>query len=96
MRPTLPPRVIGLAGGAGAVTAGLLFALFGALLGEAGLVPVGFVVAGMGLILLLVGAVGFALHGSVRAELARQTSENGAQDEIHATTVQATMQLKEK
>ena len=64
----LPPRVLGLAIGAGAVAAGLVMALLGVGHGEdyLGLVAAGLVIAAFGLVLAVVGAIGFALHGPVR------------------------------
>ncbi|PZF53791.1 hypothetical protein DEJ23_14300 [Curtobacterium sp. MCSS17_008] len=64
----LPPRVLGLAIGAGASAGGLVMALLGVGLGEdyLGLVAAGLVIAAFGLVLAVVGAIGFALHGPVR------------------------------
>ncbi|MDT0232582.1 hypothetical protein [Curtobacterium sp. BRB10] len=64
----VPPRVLGLAIGAGALAAGLVMALLGTFLGTDyfGLVAAGLVIAAMGLLLAGVGAIGFALHGPAR------------------------------
>ena len=65
----VPPRVLGLAIGAGALVGGLVIALLGLVLGAdfVGLVAAGLVIAAMGLILAVGGAIGFALHGSARS-----------------------------
>lgn len=70
MLPRLQPRVVALALGAGALTGGLIMALLGAILSAdyVGLMAAGLVIAGMGLLLGVVGAIGFALHGPVRTE----------------------------
>lgn len=67
------PRVLGLAIGAGALVAGLAMALLGLVLGAGfvGLVAAGMVIAAMGLVVALVGAIGFALHGAARSERQR-------------------------
>ena len=64
----IPPRVFGLAIGAGALAAGLVMTLLGVGLGEGylGLVAAGLVIAAFGLVLAVVGAIGFALRGTVR------------------------------
>lgn len=64
----IPPRVFGLAIGAGALAAGLVMTLLGVGLGEGylGLEAAGLVIAAFGLVLAVVGATGFALHGPVR------------------------------
>lgn len=64
----LPPRVFGLAIGAGALAAGLVVTLLGLGLGEdyLGLVVAGLIFAPFGLVLAVAGAIGFALHGPVR------------------------------
>ncbi|MFJ4222292.1 hypothetical protein [Curtobacterium luteum] len=66
------PRVLSLASGVGAVVAGVIMALLGLLVGPDyfGLVAAGSVIAAMGLVVAIVGAIGFALHGSVRSERA--------------------------
>ncbi|WP_433932286.1 hypothetical protein [Curtobacterium flaccumfaciens] len=64
----VPPRVFGLAFGLGALVAGLVMALLGAGLQYIGLVAGGLVIAAMGLLAAIVGAIGFALHGSARSE----------------------------
>jgi hypothetical protein len=61
----IPPRVFGLAFGLGALVAGLVMALLGAGVQYIGLVAGGLVIAAMGLLAAIVGAIGFALHGSV-------------------------------
>jgi len=62
-------RVLGLAIGAGALVAGLVMALLGLVLGPdlVGLVAAGMVIAAIGLLVALVGAIGFARHGSARS-----------------------------
>jgi hypothetical protein len=69
MLSNLPPRVLGLAIGAGAVVAGLVIALLGVVfgVGRTGLVAAGLATAAIGLLVAIVSAVGFALHGSVRS-----------------------------
>ncbi|PZF41746.1 hypothetical protein DEJ06_07480 [Curtobacterium sp. MCLR17_051] len=62
----VPPRVVGLAFGLGALVAGLVMALLGAGVQYVGLVAGGLVIAAMGLLAAIVGAIGFALHGSAR------------------------------
>jgi len=62
------PRVFGLAFGLGALVAGLVMALLGAGVQYVGLVAGGLVIAAMGLLAAIVGAIGFALHGSARSE----------------------------
>jgi hypothetical protein len=64
----IPPRVFGLAFGLGALVAGLVMALLGAGVQYIGLVAGGLVIAAMGLLAAIVGAIGFALHGSARPE----------------------------
>lgn len=64
----IPPRVFGLAFGLGALVAGLVMALIGAGVQYVGLVAGGLVIAAMGLLAAIVGAIGFALHGSARSE----------------------------
>jgi len=64
----IPPRVLGLAFGLGALVAGLVMALLGAGVQYIGLVAGGLVIAAMGLLAAIVGAIGFALHGSARSE----------------------------
>lgn len=64
----IPPRVFGLAFGLGALVAGLVMALLGAGVQYIGLVAGGLVIAAMGLLAAVVGAIGFALHGSARPE----------------------------
>ena len=64
----VPPRVFGLAFGLGALVAGLVMALLGAGVQYVGLVAGGLVIAAMGLLAAIVGAIGFALHGSARSE----------------------------
>ncbi|MCS6567310.1 hypothetical protein NYQ35_00700 [Curtobacterium flaccumfaciens pv. flaccumfaciens] len=64
----IPPRVFGLAFGLGALVAGLVMALLGAGVQYIGLVAGGLVIAAMGLLAAIVGAIGFALHGSARSE----------------------------
>ncbi|WP_146249272.1 hypothetical protein [Curtobacterium sp. MCLR17_042] len=64
----VPPRVFGLAFGLGALVAGLVMALLGAGVQDVGLVAGGLVIAAMGLLAAIVGAIGFALHGSARSE----------------------------
>jgi len=64
MFPRIPPRVFGL----GALVAGLVIALLGAGVQYIGLVAGGLVIAAMGLLAAIVGAIGFALHGSARSE----------------------------
>ena len=64
----IPPRVFGLAFGLGALVAGLVMALLGAGVQYVGLVAGGLVIAAMGLLAAIVGAIGFALHGSARPE----------------------------
>ena len=64
----IPPRVFGLAFGLGALVAGLVMALLGAGVQYVGLVAGGLVIAAMGLLAAIVGAIGFALHGSARSE----------------------------
>ncbi|MCS6555680.1 MULTISPECIES: hypothetical protein [Curtobacterium] len=64
----VPPRVFGLAFGLGALVAGLVMALLGAGVQYIGLVAGGLVIAAMGLLAAIVGAIGFALHGSARSE----------------------------
>ncbi|WP_395820848.1 hypothetical protein [Curtobacterium flaccumfaciens] len=64
----VPPRVFGLAFGLGALVAGLVTALLGAGVQYVGLVAGGLVIAAMGLLAAIVGAIGFALHGSARSE----------------------------
>ncbi|MBF4616072.1 hypothetical protein [Curtobacterium sp. VKM Ac-1376] len=64
----VPPRVLGLAFGLGAMAAGLVMAVLGAGVEYVGLVAGGLVVAAMGLLAAIVGAIGFALHGSARPE----------------------------
>lgn len=64
----VPPRVLGLAFGLGALVAGLVIALLGAALQYVGLVAGGLCIAAMGLLAAIVGAIGFALHGSARSE----------------------------
>ncbi|UXN24409.1 hypothetical protein N8D74_12650 [Curtobacterium flaccumfaciens] len=64
----IPPRVFGLAFGLGALVAGLVMALLGAGVQYIGLVAGGLVIAAMGLLAAVVGAIGFALHGSARSE----------------------------
>lgn len=67
------PRVLGLAFGAGLVVAGLVMAILGLVLGAnfAGLVAANMVIAAIELLVALVGAIGFARHGSVRSERPR-------------------------
>jgi hypothetical protein len=60
--------VFGLAFGLGALVAGLVMALLGAGVQYIGLVAGGLVIAAMGLLAAIVGAIGFALHGSARSE----------------------------
>jgi hypothetical protein len=60
--------VFGLAFGLGALVAGLVMALLGAGVQYVGLVAGGLVIAAMGLLAAIVGAIGFALHGSARSE----------------------------
>jgi hypothetical protein len=64
----LQPRVLGLSIGLGALIAGLVMALLGTGVGYVGLVAGGFAIAAMGLLVAIVGAIGFALQGSVRSE----------------------------
>ena len=64
----IPPRVFGLAFGLGVLVAGLVMALLGAGVQYIGLVAGGLVIAAMGLLAAIVGAIGFALHGSARSE----------------------------
>jgi hypothetical protein len=64
----IPPRVFGLAFGLGALVAGLVMALLGAGVQYIGLVAGGLVIAAMGLLAAIVGAIGFALQGSARSE----------------------------
>jgi len=64
----IPPRVFGLAFGLGALVAGLVMALLGAGVQYIELVAGGLVIAAMGLLAAIVGAIGFALHGSARPE----------------------------
>ncbi|MBF4609580.1 hypothetical protein [Curtobacterium sp. VKM Ac-1393] len=64
----VPPRVFGFAIGVGALVAGLVMALLGAGVDYVGLVAGGLVIAAMGLLAAIVGAIGFALHGSARSE----------------------------
>jgi hypothetical protein len=64
----LQPRVLGLSIGLGALIGGLVMALLGTGVGYVGLVAGGFAIAAMGLLVAIVGAIGFALHGSVRSE----------------------------
>lgn len=64
----IPPRVFGLAFGLGALVAGFVMALLGAGVQYVGLVAGGLVIAAMGLLAAIVGAIGFALHGSARSE----------------------------
>lgn len=64
----LPPRVLGLAIGAGALAAGLVIALIGAGVGYVGLIAGGLVISAMGFLAAIVGAIGFALHGSARSD----------------------------
>ncbi|MCS6587134.1 hypothetical protein [Curtobacterium flaccumfaciens] len=64
----IPPRVFGLAFGLGALVAGLVMAILGAGVHYVGLVAGGLVIAAMGLLAAIVGAIGFALHGSARSE----------------------------
>jgi len=64
----VPPRVFGLAFGLGTLVAGLVMALLGAGVQYIGLVAGGLVIAAMGLLAAIVGAIGFALHGSARSE----------------------------
>ncbi|GGL10381.1 hypothetical protein JOE58_001906 [Curtobacterium luteum] len=66
----LAPRAFSLALGVGALVAGVIMALLGLVVGpdSVGLVAAGFVIAAMGLLAAAVGAIGFALHGSVRSE----------------------------
>lgn len=68
MQSRVPPRVLGLAFGLGALVAGLVIALLGAGVQYIGLVAGGLVIAAMGLLAAIVGAIGFALHGSARSE----------------------------
>ena len=68
MQSRVPPRVLGLAFGLGALVAGLVMALLGAGVQYIGLVAGGLVIAAMGLLAAIVGAIGFALHGSARSE----------------------------
>ncbi|PZE26681.1 hypothetical protein DEJ02_11315 [Curtobacterium sp. MCLR17_042] len=60
--------MFGLAFGLGALVAGLVMALLGAGVQDVGLVAGGLVIAAMGLLAAIVGAIGFALHGSARSE----------------------------
>ncbi|PZE33024.1 hypothetical protein DEJ09_02245 [Curtobacterium sp. MCLR17_055] len=60
--------MFGLAFGLGALVAGLVMALLGAGVQYIGLVAGGLVIAAMGLLAAIVGAIGFALHGSARSE----------------------------
>ncbi|PZE66160.1 hypothetical protein DEJ12_13890 [Curtobacterium sp. MCLR17_059] len=60
--------MFGLAFGLGALVAGLVMALLGAGVQYVGLVAGGLVIAAMGLLAAIVGAIGFALHGSARSE----------------------------
>ncbi|RXF83552.1 hypothetical protein CffCFBP3418_15310 [Curtobacterium flaccumfaciens pv. flaccumfaciens] len=60
--------MFGLAFGLGALVAGLVMALLGAGVQYIGLVAGGLVIAAMGLLAAIVGAIGFALHGSARPE----------------------------
>ncbi|MCA5922520.1 hypothetical protein [Curtobacterium oceanosedimentum] len=71
MLSSVPPRVFGLAFGVGAMVAGLVMALLGAGVDYVGLMAGGLVLAAMGLLVAIVGAIGFALHGSVRPERRR-------------------------
>ncbi|WP_131921975.1 MULTISPECIES: hypothetical protein [unclassified Curtobacterium] len=64
----IQPRVLGLAIGVGALVAGLVMAVLGAGVGYVGLVAGGLVIAAMGLLAAIVGAIGFARHGSARTE----------------------------
>ena len=64
----IPPRVFGLAFGLGALVAGLVMALLGAGVQYIELVAGGLVIAAMGLLAAIVGAIGFALHGSARPQ----------------------------
>lgn len=50
------------------MAAGLVMAVLGAGVEYVGLVAGGLVVAAMGLLAAIVGAIGFALHGSARPE----------------------------
>lgn len=68
MSSCLPPRVLGLAIGAGALAAGLVIALIGAGAGYVGLIAGGLVISAMGFLAAIVGAIGFALHGSARSD----------------------------
>ncbi|MBT2503730.1 hypothetical protein [Curtobacterium sp. ISL-83] len=70
MPSNLQPRVLALAFGVGALVAGLVIALLGLVFGagDVGLSAAGLVIAGMGLLAAMVGAIGFALHGSARSE----------------------------
>ena len=63
----IPPRVLGLAFGFGALVGGLVMALLGAGVQYIGLVAGGLVIAAMGLLAAIVGAIGFALHGPARS-----------------------------
>ncbi|PZF29222.1 hypothetical protein DEJ05_02545 [Curtobacterium sp. MCLR17_045] len=60
--------MFGLAFGLGTLVAGLVMALLGAGVQYVGLVAGGLVIAAMGLLAAIVGAIGFALHGSARSE----------------------------
>lgn len=73
MSSSIPPRVVGLATGTGAIGAGLVMALLGAALGTefVGLVGAGLVIAAMGFLIAAVGAIGFALHGPADPRRAR-------------------------
>ena len=76
MPPRLPPRVLGLAGGVGALTGGLVLALIGFLVRYIGIGTSGLVIAGMGVLVAIVAAVGFALHGSARTELTHEAVDS--------------------
>lgn len=69
MPPRLPPRVLGLAIGAGALVGGLVIALLGLVLGTGyvGLMASGLVMAAMGALVAIVASIGFAMHGSARS-----------------------------
>ena len=71
-----PPRVLGLAIGVGAIAGGLVIALMGSLVHYVGLTYSGLVVAGLGVVVAIVGAVGFALHGSVRSDPAHRDDDS--------------------
>jgi hypothetical protein len=61
-----PVRVLLLSVGCGAFAGGLVVAALFAMTGPSHSILVGFVISGLGLILAVIGAIGFAIYGSAR------------------------------